>query len=601
MVQLRAALLALLVALAVLLACAGCGPKRLGGDGRKVFRYGARTSTHKSLDPVDQFDSASAEIIQNVYDTLVEYSYLKRPYQLEPSLLTKMPELSADGLVYSFELRDDARFMDDPCFPGGKGRLLNADDVIYSIKRFADANTNTNSYMLWEGVVAGLDEFREQTKKLGSRTAAAARYGELPISGITKLDSRHFTIRLTHPNPNALLTLAASQMAIHPHEAVERYGEEFARHPVGTGPFRLKTLSRRGVIVLVKNPNYFQTYPTEGDPEDAAAGLLKDAGKRLPLLDEVQMPLLEESQPAMLQFLVGQLEWVAMDRDNFLKMAYRDRAGFHLKPAFADKFTIYSADNLSMEYFAFNMDDPLVGKNRALRQAIAYGFNNQGFIDEMRNGRGTVLTTPVPLPIAGSQRDIQADWFTYDPKKAAQLLAEAGYPGGKGLPPITIEFRNSNTMLRQEFEYRRADLAKIGIKLLANFQTFSAFLDRIDRGNFQVSSGGWQADYPDAENFYQLLYGKNKRPGPNASNYVNKEYDALFERIRSMPNGPERYALLAQMVSIIKRDAPMLFTYAPVAVGMNQRWVKNFKRNMMIDTPFKYFDVDPAAEYKGLY
>jgi ABC-type transport system substrate-binding protein len=595
-VQLRAVLLAL----AVLIACGGCGPKRLGGDGRKVFRYGARTSTHKSLDPVDQFDAASGEIIQNIYDTVVQYSYLKRPYQLEPNLLTQMPALSADGLTYSFELRGDARFMDDPCFPGGKGRVLTSDDVIYSIKRFGDANTNTQSYMLWEGVVQGLDEFREQTRKLG-KAASAARYDRLPISGVTKQDARHFTIRLTKPNPNALLTMATAMLAIHPREAVEHYGDEFKRHPVGTGPFRIKELSRRGVIVLVKNPDYFGTYPSEGEPEDAARGLLKDAGKRLPLLDEVRMPLLEESQPAMLQFLVGQLEWIAMDRDNFLKMAYRDRSGFHLKPAFADKFTVYSADYLAMEYFAFNMDDPLVGKNRALRQAIAYGFNNQGFIDEMRNGRGTVLTTPVPLPIAGSQRDIHADWFTYDPEKAKQLLVEAGYPGGKGLPPITIEFRNSNTMVRQEFEYRRADLAKIGIKLLANFQTFSAFLDRIDRGNFQVSSGGWQADYPDAENFYQLLYSKNKRPGPNASNYDDKEYDALFERIHSMPNGAERYALLAKMVSIMKRDAPMIFTYEQIAVGMNQRWVKNFKRNMMIDTPFKYFDVDAAAEYKGLY
>ena len=584
--------------LALVAVCMSCAPRRLGGDGRKILRYGARSSTHKSLDPVDEFDGASAEIVQNVYDSLFEYHYLKRPYQLTPSLLTKMPDLSPDGLTYSFELRGDARFIDDPCFPGGKGRLLDSDDVLYSFKRFADANTNTQSYMLWEGVVAGMDEFRDQTRKLGK---TGTHYDKLAISGFHKQDARRFTVTLTKPSPLALLPLAASQLVIHPHEAVDYYGDEFKRHPVGTGPFKLKTLSRRGVIVLVKNPDYFQTYPTEGDPEDAKNGLLADAGKRLPLLDEVQMPLLEESQPAILQFLVGQLEWVAMDRDNFLKMAYRDRAGFHLKGDFAKKFTIYSADNLSMEYFAFNMDDPVVGKNRALRQAIAYAFDNAGFIKEMRNGRGTVLRTPVPLPIAGSQQDVEADWFTYDPEKAKQLLVEAGYPGGKGLPPITIEFRNSNTMVRQEFEYRRADLAKLGVTLLANFQTFSAFLDRIDRGNFQVSSGGWQADYPDGENFYQLLYSKNKRPGPNASNYNNKEYDTLFEQIRAMPNGPERYARFAKMVSIIKRDAPMLFTYAPIAVGMNQRWVKNFKRNMMIDTPFKYFDVDPAAQYRGLY
>jgi ABC-type transport system substrate-binding protein len=321
----------------------------------------------------------------------------------------------------------------------------------------------------------------------------------------------------------------------------------------------------------------------------------------LPLLDEMRIPLLEETQPAILQFLVGQLEWVAMDRDNFLKMAYRDDSGFHLKGDFARKFTIYSEPFLSMEYFFFNMSDPLVGKNRALRAAIALAFDNAGFIAEMRNGRGAVLRSPVPLPIAGSQNDVATDWFDHDLEAAKRMLVEAGYPGGKGLPPITIEYRASNSMLRQEFEYRRANLAKIGIKLLPNFQTFSAFLDRVDRGNFQMMSGGWQADYPDAENFYQLLYSKNKRPGPNAGAYNSPEYDALFEQIRSMPNGPERYALFSKMVSLLKRDVPMIFTYSPIAVGMNQRWVKNFKRNMMIDTPFKYFDVDTAKQSKGFY
>jgi ABC-type transport system substrate-binding protein len=114
-------------------------------------------------------------------------------------------------------------------------------------------------------------------------------------------------------------------------------------------------------------------------------------------------------------------------------------------------------------------------------------------------------------------------------------------------------------------------------------------------------SGGWQADYPDAENFYQLLYSKNKRPGPNYSNYDNREYDALFEQIRSMPNGPERYALFKKMVAILKRDVPVVFTYSPIAVGMHQRWVENFKRNMMMDTPFKYFDLDPARQHEGFY
>jgi ABC-type transport system substrate-binding protein len=184
---------------------------------------------------------------------------------------------------------------------------------------------------------------------------------------------------------------------------------------------------------------------------------------------------------------------------------------------------------------------------------------------------------------------------------AKQKLVEAGYPGGKGLPPITLEYRASTTMSRQEYEHRRANLAKVGITLKANFQTFSAFLKRVDNGNFQVMGGGWQADYPDAENFYALLCSKNKRPGPNAANYDNPEYDALYDKARFMPNGPQRNALFAQMVALLKRDVPMIFTFTPIAVGLNQRWVKNFKRHMMMDTPFKYFDLDTKAQYEGFY
>ncbi len=587
----------LVLLLGLLPACSklGCGGAGAGRGSKKIFHY-LRTSAHKSLDPVREFDSASAEVVTNVYDTLLQYSYLKRPYQLEPDLLTKLPELSPDGLRYSFELRGDVRFADDPCFPHGKGRTLTADDVIYSIKRFADANLNAKSYSLMQGVVEGMDAFRQQTKRLGK----GVDYAKLQISGLQKQDARHFTMQLTRANPLALLPLASSQLSIVPHEAVEHYGRQFEEHPVGTGPFRIKVFSRRGVIILEKNPHYHLTYPSEGAPGDAERGLLRDAGKRLPLVDEVQLPLIEEPQPAMLRFLSGQLDWIGMDRDNFVKMAYRDDSGFHLRPAYAKRFSIYSEPYLAIEYFAFNMKDALVGKNKALRQALAYALDIPGFLQKMRNGRGVAIKTLLPDPIAGSELDVHTPWYSHDLAKAKQMLAEAGYPDGKGLPPITIEYRNSNTLARQEFEFHRAEVAQAGITLKANFQTFSAFLERVEvTGNFQMTDSGWQADYPDGENFYQLLYSANKVPGPNTSSYSNPEYDRLYEQARFMPNGPERYALFARMNDIIREDVPIIFTWEPIAVGLVQPWLKNLKRNMMLDLPAKYVDIDLAAERKG--
>jgi ABC-type transport system substrate-binding protein len=568
------------------------GPDTPSTKPKKIFQF-MRQEAYKSLDPVKQFDSASAELIQNVYDSLLEYDYLARPYRMVPNLLAKMPELSADGLTYSFELRSDVRFIDDPCFPGGKGRPLVTDDVIYSLKRFADARLNIKSYTLWQGAVQGMNEFREQTQK-------GADMLKLDIAGIKKIDDHKFTITLTQKNPLALFPLAATQTAIVAREAVEKYGAEFEQHPVGTGPFKIKTLQRRGVTILEKNPNYHGVYPSEGEPSDEAAGLLAPRGQKVPFIDEVHLPLIEEPQPAMLKFLSGKMDWVAMDRDNFGKMGFKDEKGFHLRPDYVGKYAIYSAQMLTTEYWSFNTKDPLVGKNKALRQAFAYALDIPTMLEKLENGRGVATKSIVPPDIAGSERDTKAEGYSNNLELAKQKLVEAGYPGGKGLPPITIEYRASTTRTRQQFEWNRAELEKAGIILKANFQTFSAYLQRIESGNFQIGISGWQADYPDAENFYALLYGPNKRPGPNEADWVNAEYDKLYEQTRFMPNGPERFALFARMNEIVREEVPAIITYTQIVVGLRQNWVKNFKRNVMIDTPFKYFDIDPTAQAKGI-
>ena len=599
------ALLALTVILTLALgACGGSKSSSAGGEGdapaaagnqKKVLNL-VRGSAHKNLDPVKQFDQASADIVSNLYDTVLSYHYLKRPYQLVPSLAENMPTASEDGLTYTFKLRKDVKFVDDECFPGGKGRTLNADDVIYSIKRFADANLNAQSYMLMAGFVEGMDAFREETKKAGKD----ADYGTLEISGLQKVDDFTFTMKLTQPNPLALLPLAASQLSIVPREAVEHYKADFERKPVGSGPFKVQKLSRRGVIILERNPGYHGVYPSEGDPGDKEAGLLASAGQKLPLVDEVHLPLIEEAQPRMLKFKRGQIDLLGFDKNNFRQMAFKDDKGFHLKPEWADKFEILSGESLSTEYFVYNMDDPLVGKNKALRQAIAYALDIPGFIKDMRNGRGVKMHTLVPLPIAGSERELKdLQRYDRDLAKAKEKLVEAGFPGGKGLPPLTVEYRNSSTDTRQEFEYHRAKLAEVGITLKANFQTFSAFLQRVDSGNFQMTISGWAADYPDAENFYQLTYGPNKRPGPNASGYQNPEYDKLYERSRFMPNGPERYAIFKQMADILYEDVPVFVTWTYIPVSMRQKWVKNRKLNSMI-TGHRFIDIDVAAKTKGV-
>ena len=553
----------------------------------KVLRL-HRSSAHKTLDPMKQFDQASANVISNLFDTLIEYHYLDRPYRLIPGILATMPERQADGVTYKFVLKKGVYFVDDPCFPGGKGREVTIDDVIFTLKRFADANVNILSYSLIQGFVVGIDEYRAETKHLGKSTD----YDTLNISGVLKVDDYTMTVRFTADNPLALFPFAFSGMSILAREAVEEYGEDFGRHPVGTGPFYMKQQSRRGEMILAKNPDYHQTYPTSGEPADRELGLLADAGKKLPLIDVVRLPLIEESQPAMLKFKKGEIDWIGMNKDDFVQMAYRDDAGrFHLKGEYATKYEMYTEPGLYAGYVAFNMKDSLFGKNKALRQAFAYAMSTKDWIDLLHNGRGMPLNTIVPHPIAGSETDIDFKYYQKDVEMARKKLGEAGFPEGKGLPEITIDFRSTTKDMRQSFEFMRNELAMVNIKVKANFQTFSAFLTRIESGNFQIAEAAWGADYPDGENFYQLLYGPNRKPGPNMSMFDNPEYDQLYEQSKFMPNGPERFELFRRMSEIIMEEVPLILRNNRVSFGLYQPRLSNMKRNMMVDVPYKYLNL----------
>jgi ABC-type transport system substrate-binding protein len=554
--------------------------------GSKIF-YHYRTSEEKSTDPHKQFDAASALLVRSLYDTLLQYHYLKRPYEMEPALLEKMPE-KKEGSTYTFTLRKGVLFHDNACFPNGKGRELNADDVIYSIKRFADANINDRSYSLAQGRIVGLDDFREQSKKL----AKAFDYDKIEVAGLKKVDTYTFTIQFVNDSPLNLYPLAASVMSIVPKEAVQKYGDDFDKNPVGTGPFAMKTYARRGTTILVKNPHYWETYPTAGEAADQAAGLLAAANKKLPLVDEVHLPLIEEPQPAMLKFKSGQIHWVAVNRDDFQAMIDRlDNKQFKLKPAFENQFNLYYAPSLSSTYLKFSFQDPVVGKNKALRQAIAAAIDYEGYINLMLNGRGYASQSVVPIEIAGAERDSGSTWYKTDVELAKKKLAEAGFPEGKGLPELTIEYRNTDKNTRQLFEYIRNDLAKVGIKVKGNFQTFSNFLQKTEKGNYQMADAGWNADYPDPENFYALLYGPNKAPLPNDGNFENARYDELYLKMKDMPNGPDRFKLITEMDAIIKEEVPYVLLYNQILAGLLQKDVQNFKRHMMDEYPYKYFDI----------
>ena len=552
-----------------------------------------RVKQFDTLDPAVASDGASGEILSLVYSGLLTFSYLERPYKLQPDLLAHMPELSADQRTYSFELKPGLRFHDDACFPGGQGRELDVDDVLYTLKRFADARLNTKTWFWLEGTMVGLDEFRAASAQPGFDPARAE------IAGFKRLGPLRFSITMTQPNPIFLANFVRGPLSVVPREAVEMYKDRFSVYPVGTGPFTLTDVDRKGVLRLRKYPRYHGVYPSVGAPGDAEKGLLKDAGKRLPLVDEIEMPLVEESQPRMLKMLKGRLDWVTLDRANFTKMIERPGPGqFRLKPPFDARLNLFHTPMFQVGFTTINMKDPLLGKNKALRQAIARLFDTQAEIDVLANGRGTRLNSIVSIEVPGNERETGARWPGHDLAEARRLLAEAGYPGGKGLPPLSIIYRATDLDMRNLGDLRKAKFAAAGVQLKPEYMNYPTWLQAIESGRFQLSDAGWGGGI-DASYYYETLYGKNQAPGPNTGAFVNADYDRVFEASRKMPNGPERLTLFKTLNQIILDQVPLVLGSNAMSVGITQKWLLNFKRNVAT-SELMYLDVDMAAKKKGL-
>ena len=555
-----------------------------------------RIAQFDTLDPQRQLDVYSDQLLRQVYSTLLTYSYLERPYKLEPDLLEAMPTLGADKVTYTFRLRKGVRFVDNACFPGGKGRELTSDDVLYSLKRYADANVNNKSFFAMQGAVAGLDEFRAATAKAGP----GVDISKMDVAGLRRIDRRTFTITLTRENPLFLYALTLSPTDIVPVEAVRMYGERFGVTPVGTGPFMAtQPLDRKGTARLVRNPNYHRDYPSVGAPGDAAKGLLKDAGRRLPLVDALEMPLIEEPQPAALKFLRGELDRRELDRANYTKLVARAPDGT-LKPAldYSGKFALASAPGGNVIYISLNMRDPVVGRNKALRQAIAAAIDAQADIDVLWNGRGIALSTLVPVELAGSAHDTGAPPRKRDLALARKLLAQAGYPEGKGLAPLAMRFPGGDVATRNEFDFFKAQLAGIGVQLNGVFDDTPTFTKAIDAGNFQLASYSYYADYPDAEDFYQMLYSRNLSPGPNYGAFADAAFDKAYEASRFMVNGTKRYELFKAMDAIVRDEVPLIPVRESLRVDTVQPWIANYKRNVFT-TEMQFMRVDMAAKKKG--
>ena len=590
----------------------GCGDDRLaaGYSADESVTFGI-TSRIPGFDPAKSDSVSGALAVSKVYEGLLQYDYLARPYKVIPLLSDGMPEVSEDRTVYTFKIRKGIFFADDPCFSGGKGREIVAEDFVYSFKRIADVKNSSTGY--WTiSRIKGINDFSS-----ASGGASPTNY-DLEVEGLTALDSNTFQIKLTEPYPQFLYVLTMQYLFVVPHEAVSYYKKDFVNHPVGTGPYRLLEWNRNSRVEFARNPKWEESgrtkeFPSTASQEQIERGLGKDAGKPLPTIDRIVQFVVDDQSTAWMLFLKGELDVSGISRDNFDAVISGDKK---LNGALEGRgIKLITYPSLDIRYIGFNMDDPVVGysrdpkvneRHRKLRQALSCAYN----FDEMntfQNDRLCLATGPVPQGLAGHLDE--ASPYGFNLEKANRLLAEAGYPNGidsktgKRLH-LTMEVGSANdTSVRQRMQVLRAMYDRINVVLDISSNNWPAFLEKINRRQSQLFELGWTSDYPDAESFLQLFYSGNVSPGPNHSNYCSSEFDELYEQVRVMDDSPERTELYKKMARIIIEDCPWVFEFQSKGFALVHSWVENYEPH---DFPYgmgmyRNIDVEKRARWIKQY
>ena len=530
--------------------------------------YFAYSGAIKTMDPAEVGDTLSGAIVGQFYECLYNYEYAKQPYTLMPEVAQSLPETSKDGLTMTIKIRPGIRFYDPEkiVFPGdGIGPEITAADVIYSFKRIADFNTASPVYSAgFQGTLVGLDDWWAYTKAAGPDKID----WDKPVAGMEVVDPHTVRFHFTQPSPQFKYSLAQESTGIVCRKVVERWKTKFRAHPVGTGPYAVAENLREQRIVLVANPAY------RGKP-DMDGTIALPADQKMPYIKRLQLEYFDEPLPVWMLFNQGLFDIGGIPKDSF-SSAISATTG-ELTPKMSAKgIVLRKTVQSTTEFLGFNMQDPILGKNKPLRQAMSMAFDRKSYIELFTNGRGTPAIGPIPPGFTTYDENRINPNTQFDLTKARALMKEAEKINGGPIPTLTILMREADTTSRQMAEFFSSQMAQIGVTLVPEFRDFARWNQMIDARQAQVFDGGWQADYPDEQNFLQLYYGKYAPPGGvNNTAYVNPQFDALYEKAMVMDESPQRTELYRQMEQIVEDDCPMLLEYYPIQYTLSYDWLGN--------------------------
>jgi ABC-type transport system substrate-binding protein len=527
------------------------------------------------LDPAVASDLASLNLLENLFDPLLRYDYLARPVKLQPNTLSAMPTVEDNGLTYTFHLREDVYFTPDPVFKGAR-RQVTAQDYVYSLKRLYDPTLKSPWLFLLEGKIAGDD-------------ALKAKFSyDSNIAGLQAVDKFTLRIRLTAVDPNLPFYLAIPATGVVAREVMEAYGAQAGNHPVGTGPFKIDTWKHSDKITLLANRDFRPMYFKQ---------------RRLPLVDRVEVKIMEEYQSRVLGFLSGEFDFLEQLPESMKEMVLTDDARPTLKPELAKKGMVLSPFPVLQTYYMWmNMDDPLIGgyskEKVALRRAIALGYNSAEDIAQMKKGLALRATSPLPPNVLGYDPAYRSP-VEYDPALANALLDRYGYrkdaggfrtqPDGK---PLTLVMHTEPSMVgRLRDELWRKNLNAIGLNVTFKTDKKTEIIKAARLGSVMMWEANWIADFPDGDNFYQLLYGPNSGRG-NYARFNLPAFNQRYEQSRTMGDSPQRTALYDEMAQLVHAYAPWVPLTHPISADLQQPWLRNYVRHPVEFTNWRYLDVD---------
>jgi ABC-type transport system substrate-binding protein len=572
------------------------------GGALKTVRY-AFPIAETSFDPAAITDLYSRTVVAAIFDAPLEYEFLARPVRMRPNTLAAMPEVSADFRTFTFRVQPGIHFADDPAFKSQR-RELTAADYVYSLKRHYDPRWKSgNLYLLENDKILGLSELRKEALERKSPFDY-----DREVEGLKALDRYTFQIRLADPKPRFLQHFTdGSFTGALAREVVEAYGDKIGEHPVGTGPFVLKEWKRSSRIVLAKNPNYrevrYAETPPAGD-ERLARQTAALKGQRLPLIDRVEIAIIEEQQPRWLSFLNEEADVIENVPAEFSGIAFPNNV---LAPNLAKRglqMVRYARADVAVSYFA--MEHPLVGGYEphkvALRRAISLAVDVEREIRLVRRGQAIPAQGPVAPGTWGYDPAFKTEMSDHDLPRAKALLDLHGYvdrngdgwreqPNGE---PLVLEYSTSPDQLsRQLVEQWQKNMTALGLKIEFKTAKWPENLKASRGGKLMMWGVGWSAGNPDGDTFLALGYGPNKGQA-NHARFNLPAFNALYEKQRGLPDGPERAALMREAARLMVAYMPYKIHVHRIWTDLAQPWMVGYSRNVFVREFFKYVDVDLA-------